>query len=163
MWYAPLLDGAAASKRVLTCHTRSIRYNSSAMSHRMPLRTFQARAWRQRHAHATLSHAPATLPHAPAAALCSGAKGIHSGSRRPFTYKGTKFHRVVKSFMAQVPKHSSAVARWRPVVASCTACTPLLPSLIIYQGGDFIFENGSGGEVGCAFARRCAKCVVRGV
>jgi len=36
------------------------------------------------------------------AALCSGCKGIHSGSRRPFTYKGTKFHRVVKSFMAQV-------------------------------------------------------------
>jgi cyclophilin family peptidyl-prolyl cis-trans isomerase len=45
-----------------------------------------------------------------AAALCSGSKGIHGGSRRPFTYKGTKFHRVVKSFMAQVSLPTSDAA-----------------------------------------------------
>lgn len=89
------------------------------MSHRTPLRTFLVRARRQRHARATLSHTPA-------AALCSGAKGIHSGSRRPFTYKGTKFHRVVKSFMAQVPPPSSAAAPSRPAVAPRTLCIPCI-------------------------------------
>uniref|UniRef100_A0A0G4G3V1 Peptidyl-prolyl cis-trans isomerase n=1 Tax=Chromera velia CCMP2878 TaxID=1169474 RepID=A0A0G4G3V1_9ALVE len=47
-------------------------------------------------------------------ALCTGEKGKAKGSSKPLCYKGIKFHRVIKGFMA--------------------------------QGGDFVFENGTGGE-----------------
>jgi len=34
-------------------------------------------------------------------ALCTGEKGVHSGSGKPFHYKGIKFHRIIPGFMIQ--------------------------------------------------------------
>ncbi|KAM7501389.1 hypothetical protein LguiB_000293 [Lonicera macranthoides] len=69
-------------------------------------------------------------------ALCTGEKGIGVSTGKSLHFKGTKFHRIIKGFMAQVALYPRDFSSMNTVGEMCS----------LYAGGDFSKENGTGGE-----------------